>query len=136
MTSFTVFLLAAVVAASPVRASNYQIVSSDGVNATKTLQLGAVLYPSLTALCSDAAVFAKMTNTSLSDGERSAADKKHAQTISALPTVKHSTKVFVVKMARVNCSGDPDNPSPVAFVRVAGGKYRDATGWILAEAIP
>lgn len=136
MKYFTLCLLAAIFAALPVQAANYEIVSSNVVNATKTLQLGAVLYPSLTALCSDAAVFAKITDTSLGDSQRSTAAKEHARTTAALPTIKHATKILVGKEARVNCSGDPDNPSPVAFIRVVEGKYRDATGWVLGEAIP
>jgi hypothetical protein len=130
-----VLALAVGVATVPARASNHEVLSSTKVNASKSLQLAAVLYPSLTALCADEAVFARVTDTSLTDAQRQAAGKKHDALLATLPSIKRTTKVFVVETARVNCTGDPD-PNPVAQVRVVNGKYRDDTGWIFAETFP
>lgn len=130
-----VVLFATAVAALPAQASNYQIQSSKQVNANKTLQLAVHLYPSLSAWCSDDAVFARVTNPNLPDAQRQAADKQHGATIRELPELKRSAKVYAEKIARVDCSGDPD-PSPMALVRVLDGKFAGSTGWISAEAVP
>lgn len=129
------FVLAAVLAALPAQAPNFTIQSSQAVNATKTLQLAVRVYPSLSAWCSDDEVFAQVTNPSLPDAQRKAADAKHNATIEALPGLKRDAKVYAEKIARVKCSGDPD-ASPMAFVRISDGKYAGTTGWISAEAIP
>lgn len=121
--------------ALPALASNYAIQSSKAVNANKTLQLGVSLYPSLSAWCSDDAVFAKITNPNVPQAQRDAADKQHKATIAALPELKRSAKVYAEKIDRVLCSGDPD-AGPMAFVRVRDGKYAGAAGWISAEALP
>ncbi len=121
----------------PAQAANYQIKSSASVNSAKILQLGAVLYPSLTIQCTDDAIFAKVPDPNLPEAERDAAEKKHVALIETLPYIKRHTSVFVTKIAEVTCSGpDVDSPAPIAFIRVIDGNYRNEIGWISAEAIP
>ena len=131
-----VLVFAAAIAALPARASNYQVVSSTSVNATKTLQLSGRLYPSLTVWCNDAAIYARFLDNTLTDGQRKAAEKQHDALTGALPSIKRNTKVFAVKIVRLNCSGDPNDPTPMALVRVVDGKYGGETGWIFAETVP
>lgn len=135
MKYYLVCLFAAAATALPALASNYAIQSSKAVNAEKTLQLGVHLYPSLSAWCSDDAVFAQVTNPNVPQAQREAADKRHQATIPALPELRRKAKVYAEKVVRVLCSGDPD-AGPMAFVRVPDGKYAGATGWISAEALP